>query len=215
MPRRAIFIRGVESEIVESCKVALQWTVRMRMVISAIVALFFFLGAASRNIAPDAVTRATIWNSHEGDPDVLGDGKVPQDADARPFTWKTKGILVFAWEEPRRLEKLRIYVGAIGNNYQVRAYLGGRLDETGTLREPEGVQTALIEENARAVNQWIEIYFPPDTTADNLELWTLGPTIFYEVEIYVHSPDVTAVERLRWGKIKADQGFLSVLREIP
>ena len=69
----------------------------MRMVISVIVALFFFLGAASRNITPDAVTRATIWNSHEGDPDVLGDGKVPQDADALPFTWKTKGILVFAW----------------------------------------------------------------------------------------------------------------------
>ena len=147
----------------------------MRMVISAIVALLLFLGAASRNITPDAVTRATIWNSHEGDPDVLGDGKVPQDADALPFTWKTKGILVFAWEEPLQLEKLRIYVGAIGNDYQVRTYLGGRLDETGTLREPEGVQTALIEENARAVGQWIEIYFPPDTMADNLELWTLGP----------------------------------------
>ncbi|MCY3788128.1 MAG: hypothetical protein OXH63_05005, partial [Gemmatimonadetes bacterium] len=94
----------------------------MRIIISAIVALLFFLGAASRNITPDAVTRATIWNSHEGDPDVLGDGKVPQDANALPFIWKTKGILVFAWEEPLQLEKLRIYVGAIGNNYQVRAY---------------------------------------------------------------------------------------------
>ena len=48
-----------------------------------------------------------------------------------------------------------------GNDYQVRAYLGGRLDETGTLREPEGVQTALIEENARAVDQWVEIHFSP------------------------------------------------------
>ena len=133
----------------------------MRIVIPAIFAVFFFFGASSRNITPDAVTRATIWNSHEGDLDVLGDGKVPQDADALPFTWKTKGILVFAWEEPLQLEKLRVYVGAIGNDYQVRAYLGGRLDETGTLREPEGVQTALIEENARAVDQWIEIYFPP------------------------------------------------------
>ena len=187
----------------------------MRIIIPAIVALFFFLGAASRNIAPDAVTRATIWNSHEGDSDVLGDGKVPQDADALPFTWKTKGILVFAWEEPLQLEKLRIYVGAIGNNYQVRAYLGGRLEETGTLREPEGVQTALIEENARAVDQWIEIHFPPDTMADNLELWTLGPTIFYEVEIYVYSPDATAVEKLSWGKIKTVQGSLSILRQIP
>ena len=187
----------------------------MRIVIPAIVALLFFLGAASRNITPDAVTRATTWNSHEGDPDVLGDGKVPQDADALPFTWKTKGILVFAWEEPLQLEKLRIYVGAIGNDYQVRTYLGGRLDETGTLREPEGVQTALIEENARAVDQWIEIYFPPDTMADNLELWTLGPTIFYEVEIYVRSSDATAIEKLSWGKIKTVQGSLSILRQIP
>ena len=187
----------------------------MRMVISAIIALFFFGGAASRNIAPDAVTRATIWNSHEGDPDVLGDGKVPQDADALPFIWKTKGILVFAWKEPLQLEKLRIYVGAIGNDYQVRAYLGGRLDETGTLREPEGVQTALIEENARAVDQWIEIDFPPDTVADNLELWTLGPTVFYEVEIYVHSSDATAIEKLSWGKIKTEQGSLSIRRQIP
>ena len=187
----------------------------MRIIIPAIVALFFLLGAASRNIAPDAVTRATIWNSHEGDPDVLGDGMVPQDADALPFTWNTKGILVFAWEKPLQLEKLRIYVGTIGNNYQVRAYLGGRLDETGTLREPEGVQTALIEENARAVNQWVAIYFPPDTTADNLELWTLGPTVFYEVEIYVRSPDATTVERLSWGKIKAEQGFLSIRHQIP
>ena len=187
----------------------------MRIVIPAIVALLFFLGAASHNIAPDAVTRATIWNSYEGHPDVLGDGKVPQDADALPFTWKTKGILVFAWEKPLQLEKLRIYVGAIGNYYQVRAYLGGRLDETGTLREPEGVLTALIEEDARAVDQWIEIYFPPDTMADNLELWTLGPTVFYEVEIYVHSSDATAIERLSWGKIKTGQGSLSMPRKIP
>ncbi len=187
----------------------------MRIVIPAIFAVLFFLGAASRNITPDAVTRATIWNSHEGELDVLGDGKVPQDADALPFTWTTKGILVFAWEEPLQLKKLRIYVGAIGNNYEVRAYLGGRLDETGTLREPEGVQTALLQENARAVDQWIEIYFPPNTAADNLELWTLGPTIFYEVEIYVRSPGDTAIERLSWGKIKMEQISLSVLRQVP
>ncbi len=187
----------------------------MRAIIPAIVALLFFLGAASRNVTPDAVTRATIWNSHEGDPDVLGDGKVPQDADALPFTWKTKGILVFAWEEPLRLEKLRIYVGAIGNNYQIRAYLGGRLDDTGTLREPEGVQTARIEENARVVDQWLEVYFPAETMADNLELWTLGPTVFYEVEIYARSPDATAVERLSWGQIKAGQNALSQMRQTP
>ncbi len=210
MPSRAIFVRDVEKASVESYQ-----AVRMRIVIPAIFAVLFLSGAASRNITPDAETRATIWNSHEGELDFLGDGKVPQDADALPFTWATKGVLVFAWEKPLRLEKLRIYIGTIGNNYQVRTYLGGRLDETGTLREPEGVQTALIEENARAVDQWIEIYFPPNTRADNLELWTLGPTVFYEVEIYVHSPDATAVKRLNWGKIKAGQGSLSIRSQIP
>ncbi len=215
MPSRAIFIRYENRKSSSPVWSALEWAVRMRIVIPSIFAIFFFWGAASRNITPDAVTRATIWNSHEGDLGVLGDSKVPQDADALPFIWTTKGILVFAWEEPLQLEKLRIYVGAIGNNYQIRTYLGGCLDETGTLREPEGMQTALIEENARAVDQWIEIYFPPATMADNLELWTMGPTVFYEVEIYVHSLDATAIERLSWGKIKTGQGVLSVLHQIP
>ena len=174
----------------------------MNMVSLAALAILFFDAATSSNITPDAVSRATIWNSHVGELDVLGDGKIPQDADARPFTWTTKGILVFAWDEPLRLEKLRIYVGNVGNNYQVRAYLGGRLDETGTVREPEGVQTAQIEANARAVDQWIEMPFPPNTQADNIELWTLGPTVFYEVEIYAHRPDDTAIEKLSWGSIK-------------
>lgn len=185
----------------------------MKIVLPAIFAVLLFCSAASRNITPDAVSRATTWNSHEGDLDVLGDGKIPPNADALPFTWTTKGILVFAWGEPLQLEKLRLYIGSIGNNYQVRAYLGGHLDETGTLREPEGMQTALREENARAVDQWLEIYFPPATMADNLELWTLGPTVFYEVEIYVHSPDDTAIEMLNWGKIKTGRESLSVLNE--
>ncbi|MCY3790808.1 MAG: hypothetical protein OXH63_18675, partial [Gemmatimonadetes bacterium] len=64
-------------------------------------------------------------------------------------------------------------------------------------------------------DQWIEIYFPADTTADNLELWTLGPTVFYEVEIYAYSPNATAIEKLSWGKIKTGQGSLSILRQIP
>ena len=76
-----------------------------------------------------------------------------------PSPGRPRGFWYLPGRNRGNWRKLRIYVGAIGNNYQVRAYLGGRLDETGTLREPEGVQTALIEENARAVNQWVEIYF--------------------------------------------------------
>jgi len=100
---------------------------------------------SGRNVAPDAVTRATTWNSHVGEFSTLSDGQIPStDSAAPPFIWETKGILVFEWSEPVFLDSMRIYVGDVGNNYQVRAYLGGRLDETGTLREPEGQQTALL-----------------------------------------------------------------------
>ena len=56
----------------------------------------------------------------------------PQEA--TPFFWQTKGILTFAWQGELPLEKVRIYVGDIGNNFQLRAYQGGHLDDTGTLR---------------------------------------------------------------------------------
>ena len=180
---------------------------RTVVVLFLILTALLLLGASSRNIAPDAVSRATIWNSHVGALVLLQDGKVPpQDVDAQPFTWETKGILVFVWEEPLELEKLRIYVGDIGNNYEVRSYLGGRLDESGTLREPEGERTALVAADSRVVDQWIEVLFPEGTTADNIELWTLGPTVFYEVEIYVRGADATVVERLSWGRVKIGRG---------
>ena len=94
-------------------------------------------------------------------------------------------------------------VGEIGNNYQVRAYVGGRLDETGTLREPEGLRTAFLEIDDRVVNQWIEVPFAEGTRADNVELWTLGPTDFFEVEIYVRSPGESVVRPATWGHVKS------------
>jgi hypothetical protein len=160
------------------------------------------LHAAGRNIAPDALTRATTWNSHTGDLSLLADGRFPPQQ-AQPFVWQTKGILVFEWDEPQTIERVRLYVGQVGNNYQVRAYLGGRLDPTGTLRDPEGVQTALVEENSRLLDQWVEVLLPPGTRADNLELWNLGSTEFYEVEILVQADASTAVDRQSWGRLKA------------
>ncbi len=155
-----------------------------------------------RHLVPDAVTRATTWNSHDGEFATLADGYVPPAAEALPFVWETKGILVFEWAEPQPLERVRIFVGSIGNNYQIRAYVGGRLDETGTLRDPEGEQTALLHVDERVTDQWIDIPFPLGTRADNVELWALGPTIFYEVEIHTQVPVGTAVSRATWGGIK-------------
>jgi len=177
----------------------------MKKIYLGLAALLFFaafslLSAAGRNIAPDALSRATTWNSYEGQTGYLQDGKYsPQEAPA--FFWHTKGILAFEWAEPLLLEKVRVYVGEIGNNYQVRAYLGGCLDETGALREPEGERTALVEENSRAVDQWVEVQFPPGTLADNIELRALGSIIFYEVEIYAGAGQ-TAIAPLTWGQVK-------------
>ena len=73
---------------------------------------------------PDAVTRATTWNTFTGDLDLLHDGEVPAaNPNARPFLWEGGGILVFEWQEALVLDKLRIYIGEIGNNYLARAYL--------------------------------------------------------------------------------------------
>lgn len=98
---------------------------------------------------------------------------------------------------------MRIYVGEIGNNYQVRAYLGGRLDPSGALRDPEGERTAFIEENSRVTNQWVEIELPAAVLADNIEVWTLGPTVFYEIEIYRRAADHSVVRALPWAQLKA------------
>ncbi len=176
---------------------------------SALVALLLALAVSpalagsSRNVSLDAVTRATIWNSFSGDLAVLNDGQVPPEApDTPPFVWMTKGILVFEWDGVVPLEKVRIYVGDVGNDYQIRTYVGGRLDRTGTLRDPEGEQTAFIEVGDRVVDQWVEVLLPEETRADNIELWALGPTVFYEVEILVRS-DETAVQPISWSRIKA------------
>lgn len=175
---------------------------RPALIYATIFALGSLLYAQGRNVLPDAVSRATEWNNPEGDLTLLVDGKVPtRDDDAIPFVWNTKGILVFEWPRELSLEKVRIFVGEVGNNYQVRAYRGGRLDESGALREPEGEQTALVMEDRRLINQWVEIPLPPGTLADNIELWTLGPTEFFEVEV-LGAASQTAVPPSSWARIK-------------
>lgn len=176
-------------------------TLRFPCIALFLLATFSLLSAASRNISPDALSRTTTFNTYEGELAALQDGKYPPQ-EAAPFFWHTKGILAFEWGESLPLEKVRIYVGEIGNNFQVRAYSGGYLDPTGALREPEGELTALVEENSRVTDQWVELQFPPGTAADNLELRALGSAIFYEVEIYIRTED-TAVEPLGWGQVKA------------
>ena len=156
------------------------------------------------NAAVDAVTRATTWNTSEGDLASLVDGETPAgDPQAGGFLWHGGGILVFEWEEPLDLESVRAYIGAIGNDYEVRAYVGGRLDETGTLREPEGTRTASAANHSRVTDAWTEVRFPAGTRADNIELVALGTIVFHEVEVRVSGGGATAVPSSGWGRLKA------------
>ena len=175
----------------------------MRIIIPAIFALLFFLGAANRNITPDAVTRATIWNSHEGDPDVLGDGKVPQDADALPFTWKTKGILVFAWEKPRQLEKVadlrRRHRQRLPSSHLSRRAL--RRD-----RHPARTQRSANRPDRRECAgsriSGLRFISPPtlQPTTSNYGRWALRSSTKWRSTCTVRTLPV--VEKLSWGKIK-------------
>ncbi|MCC7264327.1 MAG: hypothetical protein IT369_17590 [Candidatus Latescibacteria bacterium] len=164
-----------------------------------------WLGASSRNLAPDAVSRATIWNSYTGEVSALNDGLFPPQ-EATAFSWNTKGILTFSWQGEQPLEKVRLYVGDPSSGFRVRTYQGGQLDETGSVREPEGQRTALVEDSSHLTNGWVEIPFTGEVLADNLELHCLGSVALYEVEIYVRT-GTTAVERLNWGQVKAQGGW--------
>ncbi len=158
------------------------------------------LYASGQNIAPDAITRATTWNTFEGDLATLSDGQIAPNG--QPFIWQNKGILVFSWNEVLPVERVRVYVGELANDYQVRTYVGGRLEDEGAARDPEGQRTTLIDDFSRTPNQWHDILLPPGIPADNIELSTLGSTVFYEVEIHL-AGDATAVDHANWGQIKA------------
>ena len=71
--------------------------------------------ATGRNLAPDAVTRATTWNEHEGDVAWLTDGIVPPTVGARAFQLDTKEYWCLPGESYSRW--IRIRVGDVANDY--------------------------------------------------------------------------------------------------
>ncbi len=167
-----------------------------------LVAAVFAAQAGGRNVAVDAVTRATTYHSYDGEVAALTDGLVPGGAETAPaFRWNTQGILVFEWSETLPVSRVRVYVGGIGNDYVIRTFVGGRLNSAGTLREPEGLETASVEEHSRVADTWIDTDLPEGTLADNIEILALGPIVLYEVEIQVRDSE-TAVLNLTWGDLK-------------
>ena len=99
--------------------------------------------------------------------------------------------------------RVLFFLRDILNDYEVRAYVGGRRDENGTLREPEGRMTASAANHSRMTGGWTEVLFPPGTRADKIELVALGTIVFHEVEVRVGDGPVTAVELSGWGRVKA------------
>ncbi|SVC26074.1 uncharacterized protein METZ01_LOCUS278928, partial [marine metagenome] len=65
------------------------------------------------------------------------------------------------------------------------------LQNEGATRDPEGEQTARVDDRSRVVGGWQEIVMPPGTEPDNLELRNLGPAQFFEIEIL--TPESAAV----------------------
>ncbi|HID11600.1 MAG TPA: hypothetical protein EYP17_09925 [Candidatus Latescibacteria bacterium] len=158
--------------------------------------------ATLRNVAPDAVTKATTYNPYEGDISVLTDGKYPgNDPNPASFRWLSKGILAVELPKPMELKEFRVYVGEEAGGYKVRAYLGGKLNSNGLGRSPEGELKAEVEDASYATDTWMALKFPPRTVADNLEFWTFGAAEFYEVQILAAYEE--AVEGSTWGNVKA------------
>ncbi|MBT4608398.1 MAG: hypothetical protein HOM68_12430 [Gemmatimonadetes bacterium] len=189
------------------------WLRLLIMVLAVLLLTLPSITTAGRNVILDAVTRATTWNTYTGDLELLQDGEVPgEGVQPRALLWEGGGILVFEWDEPLALEKVRIYIGEIGNNYIVRAYLGGRLDEIGVIRVPEGLQTADVPDDSRKVSQWTQVSFPAGTMADNIEIVALGTIVFYEIEVHVLDPvatvidpasnDPTSIKTASWSRVK-------------
>ena len=95
---------------------------------------------------------------------------------------------------------VRIRVGEIANDYQVRTFVGGHLEDEGAARDPPGEQTARVEDFSRIVDGWVEIELPAGALADNLELRALGPAHFFEVEILAAA--ATPVRGRSWAAVK-------------
>ena len=93
------------------------WLRLLIMVLAVLLLTLPSITTAGRNVILDAVTRATTWNTYTGDLELLQDGEVPgEGVQPRALLWEGGGILVFEWDEPLALEKVRIYIGEIGNN---------------------------------------------------------------------------------------------------
>jgi hypothetical protein len=171
--------------------------------------------AADRNVAPDAVTRATRgYNTYEGDLASLTDGQYPGHSTAPgAFAWPNKGNLVFQFERPRRVTAVRIYVGGDAGGYQVRAYRGARLSDEGQTVLDSAAVLATATDFRFEADSWVELPLPAGIVTDYVELVTSSGAIFYEVEIISPADASSSVSPQTWGVIKTQVRHSSTRRQ--
>ncbi|OPX25550.1 MAG: hypothetical protein B1H02_01200 [Candidatus Latescibacteria bacterium 4484_107] len=157
-----------------------------------------------RNVAPDAVTKATEgYNFYTGDLAYLTDGKTP-DNDESPgiFQWGNKGLLVFELSEPVAISEVRVCVGDNPAWYIVTFFLGAKLGPDGQSQDPEGEQKGIVENFDFLTHQWVSLKPESPVVADYVQLETMNGPEMYEVEIWVED-ETTPVRPSSWGLVKS------------
>jgi len=174
----------------------------------AVVALLLagaWLDADQRNIAPDAVTRASTGHrTYRGKLSFLTDGEHPGNSEAPgAFAWPSNGNLSFEFDQTRPISSLRIYVGEDAGQYWLTAYHGVPQGQTG---QPPAADAGVVADTSaldQLENTWVEMRLPPGTEADYITVWTESSAIFYEIEILVPENDPSVVKPESWGAVKA------------
>lgn len=179
------------------------WKVKLLSVLLFVLLAVGVAWALGRNIAPDAVTKATEgYNLYTGELAYLTDGRHP-DNDEAPgvFQWGNKGIIVFELLEPVAISEVRLYVGDHPASYIGTFFLGAKLGADGQSRDPKGERKGIVENYDFMTHQWVRLKPEVPVYADYVQIETMGGPEMYEVEILVE--DGTLVQPSAWGLVKA------------
>jgi hypothetical protein len=157
-----------------------------------------------RNVAPDAVTKATEgYNLYTGELATLTDGKYPgNDESPGIFQWGNKGILVFELPEPMAISEVRVCVGENEAPYIVTFFLGAKLSADGQSQDPEGERKGIVENYEFRTHQWVSLKPESPIVADYVQLEVMNGPEMYEIEIWVED-ETTPVRPSSWGLVKS------------
>ena len=172
-------------------------------VIGVILGTAGVVWALTRNVAPDAITKATEgYNTYTGELAYLTDGKFPGNDDAPGiFKWNNKGFIIFELPDAVPVSEVRINIGEKAGPYTVIFFLGAKLSEDGQTRNPEGEDQGYAFNYDYATHQWVSLKPDAPIVADYVQLDTMGSPDIYEVEILAE--EGTSIQPASWGWIRS------------